>query len=88
MRNNWVNIILLLFILLGMVLSHNKQKEWSSYQSDKLDAFIAQQESVNYRDSTYFEHLKKCGFVSKEELKFDHRGYLYSEYVRYDGTKY
>jgi len=83
-----INKIILLFILLCIVVSHNEQKAWQADQSIKLDAFIAQQESVNYRDSTYFEHLKKCGFVSKEELKFDHRGYLYSEYVRYDGTKY
>jgi hypothetical protein len=33
-------------------------------------------------DSLYWNHLQECSFLSKEDIKTDSRGYLYSVYHR------
>ncbi len=53
---------------------------------DKLDVIEQRIEERTYLDSLYWEHLEECAFVSREDIKTDSRGYLYSQYLKKYGT--
>lgn len=69
------NFILLLIILFFVVRS----EKGINQRLDSIEQRIDQREIL---DNAYREHLNECAFVSKQELRFDSRGYLYSTYKR------
>ena len=70
--------ILILCVQLGI---HNQTKQWQAEVEEKL-------EQREYLDSLYYDHLKDCSMINREEIKLDSRGYLYSQYHRSNGRNF
>ena len=74
-----VLIIALLIVLVFEELGHRDTM-------DKLDVIEQRIEERTYLDSLYWDHLESCGFVSREDIKTDSRGYFYSQYLKKYGS--
>lgn len=82
-----LTVILLGFILVTQIVQFGQQDlrraEDLAWQQS-VDSTLAAQ---NYKDSLYWAHLGNCGFLPKDDIKTDSRGYLYSQHIKSNGLK-
>ena len=82
---------LAVIIVVALLLITSYYAVMANIKSDRMDRKLdtIQNDLIerDHLDSLYHEHLKECSFISREEIKTDSRGYLYSQYHKYSGRK-
>ena len=79
MKNELINIlaicvlsILFSIFIVGIIIIKGQQ----DYHQAEMEAIQAR----TCLDSLYFDHVKECSFINKEDVKVDENGYFYSAY--------
>ena len=73
-------LIVLLLVLSGYMTV--KQQQISLHLTEMEQTMYEKMQHRSKLDSVYWDHLSGCSFISKEDIKTDSRGYLYSIYHR------
>jgi len=74
---NLINFSYFIGLLFIIIVASTKATEKQEYIIAQNDTIIEMLNHRTYLDSVYAEHIGTCSFVSREDLAFDSRGYVY-----------
>lgn len=77
-------VAMLVGVYVGVMTSIKSTQETQKEIIIKLDSLEQRLDDRSYLDSLYWDHLTKCSFIDKYNVKVGHNGYLRTTY--YDGA--